>query len=118
MKQRGSSPEAMERNVNKNPSRGLFDRLKAGLEDGIAFARGNLTLRTSNVPSAPPSLGRAEVLQLRTELRMSQGLFARTLNVSIKTVQSWEQGERRPSRAALRLLQILRNQPEVVAQLR
>ena len=33
---------------------------------------------------------------------MSQSVFARVLNVSTKTVQSWEQGERKPSYAALR----------------
>lgn len=104
--------------MKNSASPGLFERLKAGLEDGISFARGNLTLRTTRVPSAPPPFGPAEVLKLRTKLRMSQGLFARTLNVSTKTVQSWEQGERRPSRAALRLLQIVRNQPGIVAQLR
>jgi hypothetical protein len=48
---------------------------------------------------------------------MSQGVFARLLNVSVKTVQSWEQGERKPSHAALRLLQVLAEQPEMVCQI-
>jgi hypothetical protein len=33
------------------------------------------------------------------------------LNVSTKTVQSWEQGQRRPSQAALRLIQVFRQDP-------
>jgi DNA-binding transcriptional regulator YiaG len=33
------------------------------------------------------------------------------LNVSTKTVQSWEHGTRRPSQAALRLIQVLRQNP-------
>jgi putative transcriptional regulator len=48
---------------------------------------------------------------------MSQGVFARTLNVSVKTVQSWEQGERKPSQAALRLLQLLDANPEAVCEI-
>jgi DNA-binding transcriptional regulator YiaG len=32
---------------------------------------------------------------------MSQAVFALVLNVSTKTVQSWEREERKPSRAAL-----------------
>ena len=42
---------------------------------------------------------------------MSQAVFARMLNVSTKTVQSWEQGQRRPSQAALRLIQVFRQNP-------
>jgi DNA-binding transcriptional regulator YiaG len=34
---------------------------------------------------------------------MSQAVFAQVLNVSTKTVQSWVQGQRKPSQAALRL---------------
>ena len=42
---------------------------------------------------------------------MSQAVFARMLNVSTKTVQSWEQGQRSPSQAALRLIQVFRQNP-------
>ncbi|MCC6154411.1 MAG: hypothetical protein IT367_11665 [Candidatus Hydrogenedentes bacterium] len=45
---------------------------------------------------------------------MSQTVFAAPLNVSKKTVQSWEQGIRSPSDASLRLLQIIRKRPDVV----
>jgi predicted transcriptional regulator len=48
---------------------------------------------------------------------MSQGVFAKMLNVSAKTVQSWEQGERRPSQAALRLLQVIGAQPAIVCEI-
>lgn len=94
----------------------LFERLRAGLEEGIQFAQDELTLRTTEVPARPPDLHAREVLRLRQQLKMSQGVFARMLNVSSKTVQSWEQGERRPSRAALRLLQILAALPQEVCQ--
>jgi putative transcriptional regulator len=47
---------------------------------------------------------------------MSQAVFARMLNVSPKTVQSWEQGARKPSQAALRLIQVFRLNPAVVLQ--
>lgn len=45
---------------------------------------------------------------------MSQAVFAATLNVSKKTVQSWEQGWRTPSDVALRMLQVIDRNPEVV----
>ena len=94
----------------------LFQRLKAALEEGIQFARGELTLRTTAVPDRPPDFGARDVLRLRQRFHMSQAVFARVLNVSAKTVQSWEQGERKPSQAALRLLQVLAEKPEAVCQ--
>jgi putative transcriptional regulator len=48
---------------------------------------------------------------------MSQAVFARVLNVSTKTVQSWEQGERKPSHAALRMLQLFRERPTFVFEI-
>ena len=47
---------------------------------------------------------------------MSQSVFARVLNVSAKTVQSWEQGVRQPSESCRRLIQIFSLHPEMVCQ--
>ncbi len=74
----------------------LFDRLKAGLEEGILHAKGEITLRTTTLelPGRPPEIGAAELRQLRLASGMSRDVFARMLNVSTKTVQSWEQGKK------------------------
>jgi putative transcriptional regulator len=92
----------------------LAERLKFGLTEAVGFAKGELTLRTVRVPAPPPEIAAKEVASLRTETGMSQAVFARVINVSIKTVQSWEQGERKPSQAALRMLQVFRENPKVV----
>lgn len=95
----------------------FFERLKTGLEQGIRHARGELPLRTTVVPNRPPVMSAQAIQRLRQRLEMSQGLFARTLNVSTNTVRSWEQGERKPSQAALRLLQILAANPHMVGEI-
>lgn len=100
--------------ANASERSSLFKRLKSGLEEGIQFAREELNLRTTEIPDGPPAFPAAQVICLRRRLRMSQGVFAQMLNVSPKTVQSWEQGERQPSQAALRLLQILEAKPRMV----
>jgi putative transcriptional regulator len=91
----------------------LFERLKSGLEEGIRHAKGEITLntRTVELPDRPPEIAAKELTGLRLESGMSQAVFARMLNVSTKTVQSWEQGQRRPSQAALRLIQVFRKDP-------
>ena len=94
--------------------RSLAERLKAGLVEGIQFAKGELSLRTTQLPERPPVIAAREVISLRQAAGMSQAVFARVLNVSAKTIQSWEQGQRKPSQAALRMLQVLREKPETV----
>jgi putative transcriptional regulator len=95
----------------------LADRLKAGLNEGIRHAKGELTLRTIRVPERPPRITTAEVTRLRERIGMSQAVFAGVLNVSTKTVQSWEQGQRHPSQSALRMLQLLKQQPATVCEI-
>ncbi|MCL4215523.1 MAG: helix-turn-helix domain-containing protein [Candidatus Hydrogenedentes bacterium] len=95
----------------------VFELIMTGLEDSIAFSKGEkMSLATVQVPAPPPSMGAKEVTQIRAKLRMSQGVFAAALNVSPKTVQAWEQGLREPGNASLRLLQIARDEPEVVVK--
>jgi len=53
-------------------------------------------------------------VKLRQQLNLSQAVFASVLNVSVKTVQAWEQGLRQPSDAALKLLTIAKKHPEVL----
>ena len=96
----------------------LFDRLKAGLEEGILHAKGEITLRTTTLelPDRPPEIGAAELGQIRLASGMSRDVFARMLNVSTKTVQSWERGATKPSQAALRLIQVFRQSPSILLE--
>ena len=87
----------------------LFIKLKAGLEDAIAHSKGKLDLRTHDVvlPEPPAHYKAKEIKRIREDYKYSQSIFARVLNVSVKTIQSWETGKRVPSQAALRLLEII-----------
>jgi len=88
----------------------LAERLKKGLTEGIEFARGYRELATTIVPAGRAYSGE-EVVAIRTRRRLSQAQFANLLAISVKTLQSWEQGARKPSGPTLRLLQIF-DQPE------
>jgi len=95
----------------------LAERLKTGLAEAVQYAKGELSLRTVEIPAPPPEITAREVASLRAKTGMSQTVFARVLNVSTKTVQSWEQGERKPSHAALRMLQVFRENPTFVFEI-
>lgn len=89
----------------------FFEDLQVGLLEGIAHFRGEIELKTTTVtiPDPPPAYDAEHIRTLRTGLGFSQPYFSRLLNVSPKTVQSWEQGTRVPSQASARLLQLIEN---------
>ena len=62
----------------------------------------------------PKGMSAAQIQRLRKRLHLSQGVFADVLNVSVKTVQAWEADINSPNQAALRLLDILKKQPEIM----
>jgi len=93
------------------------ERLKAGLSEAVLHAKGQLNLRTVDVPAPPPEIPAKEVASLRAKTGMSPAEFPGVLSVSAKTVQRWEQGERKPSHAALRMLQVFREKPKAVCEI-
>jgi len=102
----------------KHPEKAtFFDRLHQGMKESIAYSRGQLNLKTTELPAPPPRTKPRQIAQLRQELRMSQAVFAATINVSTRTVQSWEHGNRQPADAALRMLQIIREHRQVIQTL-
>jgi len=50
---------------------------------------------------------------IRTRLNLSQSAFAGLMGVSLRTIQDWEQGRRKPSGPAEALLRIAEQKPEV-----
>lgn len=92
-----------------------FAKIRAGLEDALAYHRGERTLTARDVQLVPPArLSARQVVEVRKALRVSQVVFARLLNVSPRTVQAWETSARTPSDAALKLLHVARRHPEVL----
>lgn len=91
-----------------------FDQLIGGVNEVIAHIEGKQTLRKTviGVPDEPPVYTAEEVRKVRETLQLSQGLFAKVLNVSVNTVRKWEQNERHPSGPSARLLQIAQVHPE------
>ena len=87
----------------------FFEQLKGGLEEALAHKQGKITLRSEiiEIPEPPIAYTANNIKNIRKRGDYSQSIFAKILNVSVKTVQSWESGDRAPSHAALRLLEIV-----------
>ena len=61
----------------------------------------------------PPHYGPGRIREIRDHMKLSQPVFAATLNVSPDTIRAWEQGKREPDGPTLRLLEVAEQHPEV-----
>lgn len=85
--------------------------LHEALEKGECLPE-RFTMRTVELHLEPREYGPEEVLRIREMLKASQGVFAKLLGVSIKTLQAWEQGGNPPPPIARRLLDTIEDNPE------
>ncbi|MFO0961291.1 MAG: hypothetical protein U0625_00135 [Phycisphaerales bacterium] len=69
------------------------------------------TMRTVELNLAPQPLKSKDVRAIRAALTVSQSVFAHLIGVSVKTVQSWEQGTPPPPMAC-RLLGLIAEDPK------
>ena len=56
--------------------------------------------------------------EARAKVGVSQSAFAELLGVSLRTLQDWEQGRRRPAGAARTLLRVASQHPEALRDLK
>ena len=87
----------------------VSEKIKKGLEEILEYKQKKRTLRTKliEMPEPPFEYAAEQIKKIREKGDYSQGVFAVILNVSKRTVQSWESGVRSPSHSALRLLEII-----------
>ena len=85
----------------------LFDDLVQSLKEAKAIDHGQ----------APASrrfgVGALNAKAVREQTGLSQSEFAQLMQVSIKTLQNWEQQRRSPTGPAATLLKIVANAPDV-----
>src|SRR4051794_15233845 len=87
----------------------MADGLLKGLKEAISHEKGEIQAKESSreIPHPAPTWNAPKIKKLRVEAyHMSQPQFALLLNVTTSTVRAWEQGQKTPSGAAARLLEI------------
>jgi putative transcriptional regulator len=86
-----------------------FDGIMAGLEDAIAYARGDTS--RGRIVAGP------DVKAIRQATKLTQGAFAKTYRIPVGTVRDWEQNRRQPDAPARVLLSLIKADPQAVMSL-
>jgi putative transcriptional regulator len=94
----------------------IFDDLMDGIQEAIKFRQGKPTGLRVTAVAPPPDLKPSEIKKLRVSLKASQPEFALYVGASVGAVRSWEQGLRKPQRATMRLLSVVKQNPAVLLQ--
>lgn len=91
--------------------RDIGQEILDGIREIKEYQAGKGQLRTRQLKeAAPPQV-------IRKRLKLSQAAFAGLMGVSLRTVQDWEQGRRKPSGPAEALLRIADQRPDVFLDL-
>ncbi|MRV75547.1 helix-turn-helix domain-containing protein [Duganella sp. FT92W] len=85
----------------------LFEDLVQSLKEAKAIARGEAPASRRFNAAAP------DVKAVREQIGLSQIEFAGLMQVSVKTLQNWEQHRRNPTGPAAALLKIVSAAPDV-----
>jgi putative transcriptional regulator len=85
-------------------------RIRRGLEEALAFAKGNADRHKFRV-HVPR---RIDVRAIRTKLGMTQEEFAAEFGFSVNTLRHWEQGNRQPEGPTRAYLIVIDRAPKTV----
>lgn len=99
--------------------RDLFKELASGINAMRDHREGKITLLTHKVKDLPPpEVSSRLIRQTRERLKLSRAVFARSLRVSARTLENWEQGRARPNAQAAALIKMVRRYPDTLERLR
>lgn len=88
----------------------VADSIRRGLEQAVAYARGEAdeSVYRVHVPAV------IDVRAIRTKLGMTQEEFAARFGFSVNTLRHWEQGKRQPEGPTRAYLIVIDREPEAV----
>src|ERR1700686_1827069 len=91
-------------------SKRVTDSIRRGLEEAVAFARGEADGNKNRV-HVPHEI---DVRAIRTKLKMTQEQFAGQFGFSVNTLRHWEQGKRVPEGPTRAYLLVIDRAPKAV----
>jgi putative transcriptional regulator len=101
----------MNKKVNNTIREGLQDLVDAGLPTKPFTVK---RLNELGVKLPVIKMSQSKIQRIRKSTNLSQSVFASLLNVSLASIQHWEQGIRQPSGSTKVLLELLNKNPHAL----
>ena len=97
----------------------IFGDTLQGLQDALEYVKGDKTKGRSKivvVPDVVPvkDFSKDDIRRIRTDHKMTQRIFAEIVGVSQKTVEAWETGTNRPTGSAMRVMQLIEADEDIL----
>lgn len=89
-------------------TKAAFDKIKAGLDDAIAFVAGDKTRAVISVPDT------VDVRAIRKQLGLNQAEFASRYGIGLSRLRDWEQGRSWPDSALRAYLKVIQRDHQAV----
>jgi putative transcriptional regulator len=91
----------------------VADELVEAMREAAAIAEGRI--KAARVTAFKPSIA-LEIRKIRLATGLSRAEFARRYALDVRALQDWEQGRRRPDRAARAYLTVIARRPKAVEE--
>lgn len=100
----------MRDSIKKAIGKTAQDLIDIGLK--TSFTEKELNSLGVTIPEV--HLSTYQIKEIRKNLKLSQAVFAKLLNVSPSSIRQWEQGKRQPTGATQVLLDLLKRSPHIL----
>ena len=88
----------------------VFNEIMISLEEAGEIAEGK------KKPSRSFSYSAMDIKAIRKKLKLTQKNLAELMGISVRTLQNWEQGRRKPEGPAMAFLKVASSDPKVVLE--
>lgn len=100
----------MRESIRKSIGETVQDLMNSGIN--TSFTKKELDALGIKIPEV--QLTTHQIKAIREQMRLSQTVFAKLLNVSPSSIRQWEQGKRKPTGATKVLLELLKKSPHIL----
>ena len=99
------------RNTIKNA---ISETVNDLIRNGVKTSFSEKELKALGIEIPDVEMKPEDIQDIRSKIHLSQSVFAKVLNVSSSSVRQWEQGKRTPSGSTKILLELLRENPDIL----
>lgn len=100
--------------MRKSIRNAIGDTAKELIKNNVKTSFTEKELKALGIEIPKVTINAKDIQEIRKKINLSQSVFAKVLNVSLSSVRQWEQGKRTPSGSTKILLELLKENPNIL----